>query len=1452
VSTSETTAPSRRRHRWVLATPLVAALVAAPLTVPVLAHADTDQGLVAHYAFDETSGTVAHDTSGRGRDAAYVGAPSLTGADGVRLDGADDYVKLPDNLLTDLSSVTVSTDVIVRPEQSGNYFVWGLGNTTDWYGDGYLFATGNPARAGIAAGNWSTEQETRGSSDLQRGVWKTLTYTLDAAAKTSRLYIDGVQVAENTDTTTLPKSIGNGTTTANYVGRSNYTPDKLLAGSVRDFRLYDRALSADEVKGLVKTPEDQDAVASALSALSVTNIDDVRGNLALPASSQGLAVTWASSNPAVVSTDGVVTRPSTDTDVTLTASVTRGTVTQTRDFTAQVRKAAQIGPFEGYTFAYFTGNSVAGENIYFAASNGNNALSWTELNGGQPELTSTEGEKGLRDPFIIRSPEGDTFYLIATDLSIGRNGDWGRAQRQGSKYIEVWESHDLVTWSAQRHVKIAPDNAGNTWAPEAYYDDDLGEYVVFWASSLFGANDPDHTGGFYQTMMYATTRDFVTFSEPKVWQDFGASRIDSTVLKDNGNYYRFTKDEASTTGCRDILQERSASLTATDDKNASGWDAANPAWKLQDSCIGRDAGLGAVEGPSIFKANPGDTSGNKYYLFVDEYGGRGYIPLGTDDLDAPDWKVPASYRLPASPRHGTVMPVTAAELTALRTHLPQALPANADGEILRYDFSDGSGSTLHDRSGAGRDASINGGAVWSGDALTFDGTNDYVDLPDDVLAGLNDVTVEAEVRIDPSQRTPYFLYGFGNTAANGEGDGYLFSTGDGQYRAALALGNYSTEQNATSGIALPRDRWVHLTYTVSGSTARLYLDGVQVAENTGVTVRPGDIGGGRTVANYLGKSLYNADNLLRGQMREFALYDRALSASEIVVNSGNTALLGDPSLQDADRLKVPPVVDVANRTVVYPVKPGTDLTTLRPTYVLTPGVSASPASGTVRNLSSPVTVTLKSEGNADVVWTLKAVEMKSPVLPGKYADPNIAVFGDTYYIYATTDGVNGWGGNTFYVWKSKNLVDWTRSAEPFLTLDGADGNVPWATGNAWAPTIIEKGGKYYFYFSGHNPRDDRKEIGVAVADSPEGPFTAEAQPMITNGESVNSGQAIDPAAFQDPQTGKYYLFWGNGRPVYGELSDDMKSIVAGTIKPISGLNDFREGLFMNYRDGLYHLTYSIDDTGSPDYRVGYATSTSVDGPWTYRGVILSKDTSQGLLGTAHSSIINVPGTDDWYIAYHRFAMPGGNGFNRETTIDRLTIGADGLFQRVTPTLTSVDPEEVPSTQPTPTPTATPEPTPTSTVTPTPEPTATPQPTASPSASPTTAPDATPSASTSTSTVERGGVVRVTVTGLAAGEQVTAELHSDPIRIAGIPAADASGRVVFDVRIPADLPTGAHTVVVYGADGAVIQRLPITVVAAGQLAATGAQAPLGVGLIGAFLLVVGGALWVMRRPRRRVG
>jgi large repetitive protein len=139
----------------------------------------------------------------------------------------------------------------------------------------------------------------------------------------------------------------------------------------------------------------------------------------------------------------------------------------------------------------------------------------------------------------------------------------------------------------------------------------------------------------------------------------------------------------------------------------------------------------------------------------------------------------------------------------------------------------------------------------------------------------------------------------------------------------------------------------------------------------------------------------------------------------------------------------------------------------------------------------------------------------------------------------------------------------------------------------------------------------------------------------------------------------------------------MVSVKEDTIAAISGLTDFREGQFVVYREGLYHLTYCIDDTGSENYRMGYATAANVSGPWTYRGLVLQKDPVRGLLATGGATVVNVPGTDDWYMAYHRFEMPGGDGTHRETTVDRVEFDADtGLMKAVTPTLTSVEADKI--------------------------------------------------------------------------------------------------------------------------------------------------------------------------------
>ncbi|KAF5686393.1 Arabinanase levansucrase invertase [Fusarium circinatum] len=308
--------------------------------------------------------------------------------------------------------------------------------------------------------------------------------------------------------------------------------------------------------------------------------------------------------------------------------------------------------YEGYAFFYFSNRD---ENIYLAASNGNDALSFTELNNGKPILTSTKGDGGVRDPFILRSHEGDKFYILATDLCIGCGTSWGDAQRFGSRYLEIWESKDLINWSAQHHVEVSPDNYGNTWAPEAYYDDDLKTYVVYWASGIYDNEaNPNHDPIEYQRMVYATTDDFITFSEPKIWQDEPPNgRIDSTVIKADGVYYRFTK--ATINGCADIVEESSTSLTA-------GLED----WHQIASCIGKNAGTQEVEGPSIFKTNCKDVNGARYILLADEFGGNGYVPLESSDLAGGKWTLRTGYKYPESPRHGTIIPLTLEELEGIQ------------------------------------------------------------------------------------------------------------------------------------------------------------------------------------------------------------------------------------------------------------------------------------------------------------------------------------------------------------------------------------------------------------------------------------------------------------------------------------------------------------------------------------------------------------------------------------------------------------------------------------------------------------------------------------------------------------------------------------------------------------------------------------------------------------------
>ena len=307
----------------------------------------------------------------------------------------------------------------------------------------------------------------------------------------------------------------------------------------------------------------------------------------------------------------------------------------------------------------------------------------------------------------------------------------------------------------------------------------------------------------------------------------------------------------------------------------------------------------------------------------------------------------------------------------------------------------------------------------------------------------------------------------------------------------------------------------------------------------------------------------------------------------------------------------------------------------------------------------------------------------NPILTGFHADPEVLYSKQTgkYYIYSTTDGQPGWGGWYFTVFSSEDLTDWTNEG---VILDLKSDQVTWADGNAWAPCIeeVEKDGqfKYYFYYSGNAKGADKKQIGVAVADSPTGPFTDLGHPIVTE-SPAGKGQQIDVDVFTDPVSGKHYLYWGNCYMAGAELNDDMTSINESTITvmtPEGGTlktYNYREAPYVFYRNGIYYFLWSVDDTGSPNYHVAYGTSDSPLGKIKVakKHTILIQDAEKEIYGPAHNSILQLPDSDEWRIVYHRInknfvdkdKLPG---VHREVCIDRLEFNEDGTIKKVIPTL----------------------------------------------------------------------------------------------------------------------------------------------------------------------------------------
>lgn len=371
------------------------------------------------------------------------------------------------------------------------------------------------------------------------------------------------------------------------------------------------------------------------------------------------------------------------------------------------------------------------------------------------------------------------------------------------------------------------------------------------------------------------------------------------------------------------------------------------------------------------------------------------------------------------------------------------------------------------------------------------------------------------------------------------------------------------------------------------------------------------------------------------------------------------------------------IVDVENKKILLPVKNGTDLKNFNPEFKINQGISVSPM-GAQDFSQKTVKYDFELGDLGKMSFDVEAVVRNNPSLTGYYADPEILYSNkdNRFHLYPTSDGFTDWSGDSFKSFSSTNLVDWVDDG---VLLDFKK-DVSWTDVKAWAPAAAEKkiDGKYryFFYYTGDT------KVGVAVSDNPQGPFTDIGKPLVAiRPNGITRGQVIDPDVFTDPVSGKSYLYWGNGFMAGAELNDDMISLKESTLTTLNPDGTFREGTEVFYRKGKYYFMWSQDDTRSENYRVRYATATSPLGKLTIPkdNLILVKDPSQGIYGTGHNSVIQIPGTDEWYMVYHRFTIPKGitmgraAGFNREVCIDRLYFDEEGNIIPVKPTLEGIQP-----------------------------------------------------------------------------------------------------------------------------------------------------------------------------------
>lgn len=674
--------------------------LAAPTPTPEPTAAPTvpESGELINMNFDNGDLT---STSSYGK---ATGTPKFVTVDNkkcIQFDGTSGtVVTLTDangnSLLTGQKNITISFKV--KPTTTTTswwFFAAPNGSAQTYQKEQYLGAMTNNGTLTSERYNNSGTRSQSATGAYNTNEWNDVIISI--ADGVTDVYINGTRTSSVDSTVNISDMLGKNSVA--YIGKANWGTGEFATGYIDDFVIYNYAYE------------------NPLNSLDLGDLTAVTEDITIPTQE---GVTWSTSDAAVVTTAGKITRSDETKTATLTAKMTKDGVEFTRNFdvtvlgytavidsfkayadgnkivyasdydSAKDKYAVKVsladsdgtavgteqtnatGSFDNlevgkykitatlsdgttekkkvektiniknlddmsaYLFVHFvdTQEDATREQIYFSVSK--DGKTWTTLNNKQPYLTSNVGTQGVRDPYILRGEDGK-FFIIATDLSVyNLKNNWTAAAQQGSKSIVVWESSDLVNWSEASLVKINNDNAGCTWAPEACYDPEKDEYMVFWASVV--SDDSYQKYRIYRSY----TKDFKTFSAPELYIEEPNAVIDTTIIDHEGTYYRFTKNEAKSS----ITMQECTSLSG-DWKDVANYNLGS---------------MTGYEGPTIYKLN----GKNEWCLLLDYFSkSKGYKPFVTTDITKGEFTADSDFSFDGTYRHGTVMPITQAEYESL-------------------------------------------------------------------------------------------------------------------------------------------------------------------------------------------------------------------------------------------------------------------------------------------------------------------------------------------------------------------------------------------------------------------------------------------------------------------------------------------------------------------------------------------------------------------------------------------------------------------------------------------------------------------------------------------------------------------------------------------------------------------------------------------------------------------